>query len=213
MHRVAIVGTAGRDQATMQKATPEAMEYMVQYVIDYMKKHNMAPEHTTLISGGAAVSDHVAVLLYLRGHVAKLQLYLPCAWDAERRAFYDHLLAPTTQPTPNTSTCAARPILTDNPGRRANGLHRDFAKVANMPSLEQLHTVLTDPNHANNVTSKVFDGFHARNRVIAADASHLIAFGFDKVMSTGTQMTFTLCQGQKEYVVVNVEPPSSHSVV
>lgn len=75
--KIAIIGTAGRDSDFPQtKDTWENMCNQAKHQIDlYKQKHNNP--HITVVSGGAAWADHVAVWLYLQNHVDAIELYLP----------------------------------------------------------------------------------------------------------------------------------------
>jgi len=67
--KIAIIGTAGRNPA--MPMTAETWEWMLRTA-----RAAIIPG-TTLVSGGAAWADHLAVALFLEGHVQSLELYLP----------------------------------------------------------------------------------------------------------------------------------------
>jgi len=213
MTRVAVIGTAGRDAAIMRRATPTAFADMVERVMEALTAFGLDPAKVTLVSGGAAVADHVAAALFIAKRVHGLELHLPCAWDPEKHAFVD---------TGDRDSMK-------NPGGRANQLHRDFAAVSGVPSLKQLDGLLL-PSISNTATPsesgagpvakqekvgsvasespvtasftyEVHEGFHSRNRAIAESADYLIALGFEPVMTAGTRMTWDLCSGTRTYIV------------
>ncbi|SNW61930.1 Hypothetical protein ORPV_26 [Orpheovirus IHUMI-LCC2] len=78
---IAIIGTAGRkeDGQKMSAELYEKMIYAVKYIIIHHFKMDMGK--VTLISGGAAWADHIAVNLYNNGYVKDLVLHLPCEWN------------------------------------------------------------------------------------------------------------------------------------
>lgn len=184
---LAIIGTAGRDQATMSKATKQSIEAMVAAAAKYLKEEELEDKNVEIVSGGAAVADHVAVLLYLRGYVKRLRLCLPSLWDSAKRQYKESGLLTVA-------------------GRRSNQLHLQFQRVSGISSLDQLHSVVTDKIHRNNVKIEFYEGFQERNRAIAEYADHLLAFGFDKDMTAGTAQTYNLCKSpRKMYIVIDTQ--------
>lgn len=77
----AIIGTAGRgdDAKRLSKAHYDAMCIVAEGLIDQFGENNYPI--TTLVSGGAAWADHVAVNLFLKKKVPRLRLFLPCEWN------------------------------------------------------------------------------------------------------------------------------------
>lgn len=86
--RVAIIGTSGRN-TDAPKMTMELFEAMVERTLSWLEKLLAAKGEITLISGGGAWSDHVAVLCHMRmaGKV-RLELHLPAAIG--ERGFCSH---------------------------------------------------------------------------------------------------------------------------
>jgi len=117
------------------------------------------------VSGGAAWADHVAVQLFLAeqmdpdGHpFAGLRLFLPAPF----------ILSPKNSKALDTGSSDWRV----NPGRLMNQLHAQFgAKLAK--------STLYDICVAHAFGAKLLTqgrGFHARNKLIAAEAERVLAF-------------------------------------
>lgn len=136
--RIGIIGSAGRrqDADLMNRAAFELiMGDMFLAVTDFRLDVRARCEDVVAVSGGAAWSDHAAVMAYLLEMVGHLHLYLPAAFDLGRQRF-------TNQGV----------------GRRANELHEVFAvKVGRSP--------FTDIARAIEKGARVWvrNGFKARN--------------------------------------------------
>jgi hypothetical protein len=155
--RIAIIGTAGRKEDAA-KITKELFQNMVNKAEDIITKEwNFSWEQVDLLSGGAAVSDHVAVILYLK-HVqdgTQLTLELPCDFDDGRfidTGRYDYI---------------------SNPGRTSNYYHDKFSKIMQGSSLLQIQTALDI-----GASSTISQGFFDRNTKVAKKSTHIIAFTF-----------------------------------
>lgn len=111
---------------------------------------------TTLVSGGAAWSDHVAVALFLRQALhtgCALELHLPAAWAGQR--FED----------------SGAKDWRANPGHLANMLHLQFKTQTGLSSLQELQAA-----KSLGAVFRVHKGFHQRNTAVAARCDVLIAF-------------------------------------
>jgi len=116
------------------------------------------PSQINLISGGAAYSDHIAVILHLANPERySLTLELPCPFDMRADSFQD------------TKSYDWR----TNPGGTANALHRKFERKCGVPSLSQLASSI-----AKGATVHVGKGFHDRNTAIANNSQYLIALTY-----------------------------------
>ena len=153
MIRVGIIGTAGRqaDAAKLNAALFDAM------VADAAQLIGAAP--VTLVSGGAAFADHVAVALWLRGGQAdcpihKLELHLPAKWDITRAQYVE---MPDSQ----------------HPGTVSNRYHRAFSTSCNRNSFRELNEAVT----AEEVFVRVTPGFKPRNMHVGR-VDRLIAYTF-----------------------------------
>lgn len=146
MHTIlGIVGTAGRKQA-QNLMTPAYYNNMIETAKNIMKKHNI----TTLVSGGAAFSDHVAVSLYLRGDATKLYLMLPESYDIKSRSFKK-----------------------GHYGNITNSLHHIFSEKCNVNSLDDIAIAI---KNGAIIAGNDTPGFLTRNTWIAQKATHLLAF-------------------------------------
>jgi hypothetical protein len=84
---IGIIGTAGRkeDETKMSK---ELYYHMCNHAVQFLRRLKLKPEHVTLISGGAAWADHIAVSLFLRGDAHKLRLHFPCRFIVEEKRYF-----------------------------------------------------------------------------------------------------------------------------
>lgn len=182
MTTVAIIGTAGRkeDAAKMNK---QVFERMVEYAADKIQRDWKLPNNrVTLVSGGAAWTDHVAVRLFIREIInpdgqpyAGLKLFLPCAMRDNR--FVD-----------NGSSG-----WTSNPGRVANFHHVAFSRAMGYQTLQDIGTACA----FGAVLDVSTPGFHSRNRAVAQCADRVLAFTWGADTSQpkdgGTLHTWNLC--------------------
>lgn len=140
-----IVGSAGRkeDESRISKHHFEAMCLVACTLIDQFKESNYPI--TTLVSGGAAFADHVAVKLFLDKKILKLKLFLPCEWESG--SFKDN----------------GSKYFTKNPGGIANHYHRKFQSATGINSLSQIQIAKIEGAEL----IPVIKGFHARNALVA----------------------------------------------
>lgn len=177
MFTLAIIGTAGRDGKMNKTIWLQVLSYLQSY-IDNIKTLTTI----TLVSGGAAWIDHLAVALYLNQTNVKLGLILnlPCNWDFNKHQFVDngnnnwHL----------------------NPGKTSNYYHQQFSQKLGCNTLMQLEEAIKTAN------VKVYNGFHARNNEIA-NATVLIAFTWaegEEPKNGGTAHTWRQCKNEKYHI-------------
>jgi hypothetical protein len=148
---ISIIGTAGRkeDQDKMTKSL-----YMRMYsealtrIEGYCKERAVSIDLVSLVSGGAAWADHLAVSLFLRGNVKFLTLHLPSE-------FYDNQF----QPTPGA----------DGAPGVANYYHQLFGEKMGGSTLKGLQTAFD-----KGAVKVVTPGFKNRNRMVAK-CDYLIA--------------------------------------
>jgi hypothetical protein len=178
--RLAIIGTAGRGTDGPQLAS-DPKTY-----IETMKRAalNVADRvgATTLISGGAAWADHIAVMLYL-DHRDRftLELELPSALGLciPGQSIYED------DGSHNYVT---------NPGGTANYFHRRFTRASrsvypHADSFMDLDSVRPSDHLlvSNRTKVAVTPGFLARNLIVAAKADHCLAmtFGNQRTLKDG----------------------------
>jgi hypothetical protein len=176
MTRIAIIGTAGRrdDAARLSRDTFMAMVRVARAHIDELRANghfSASDEPVVAVSGGAAWADHVAVSLFLSGHVDMLELHLPCPFDMANRRFQDD---------------GTRDFRT-NPGGTANYYHRQFSAKMGGNTLDGIRRAID-----SGAIVKIGDGFHGRNKRVA-QSQHMLAFTFgdgDVPKDGGTKHTW-----------------------
>lgn len=160
---LSIIGTAFRkdDAKRCSKEIFQAMCVIASGLIDQCKSINYPI--STLISGGAAGADHVAVKLYLDNKVPHLRLFLPCAFEGG--SYYDN-----------------GKVGFDNPGGTCNYYHNKFQRITNINSLTELIIARSRGAEFINVEK----GFHARNALVAkSDFLLAVTFGKENEVKDG----------------------------
>lgn len=142
---LAVIGTAGRgtDAARM---SPALYDVMYARTVAAMRDWNVR----TLVSGGAAWADHLAVRAFLEGEADSLRLFLSARFDGRR--------------------FAAPPA---DAARTANHYHSEFSKSLGIDTLAQIGEA-----ERKGATISSHAGFKTRNLEVAAVASHVLAFTF-----------------------------------
>lgn len=109
--RIAIIGTAGRKEDA-PKMHPDLYSLMIRQVSDNLSDifSKNPKEEVTLVSGGAAWADHVAVWTYLNDGRVGLELHLPAVYDMRFERYQEGSDF-------------------QNPGRVSNYYHKLFSKV------------------------------------------------------------------------------------
>lgn len=145
-----IIGTAGRgpdgDRLKENPAYYRMMLCVAQTVSTVIGARS-------LVSGGAALSDHVAVRLFLDGHVNKLTLHLPVPWIG-------HGFKETGSKM--------------DTGRTSNWYHTLFSQVCGIDSLAEIQQAIEQGATIKSGAG----GFKERNTDIANEADVLLAFTF-----------------------------------
>ena len=156
----AIVGSAGRkdDASRLSKNHFEAMCECSRQLLQQFNESDY--NVNTLVSGGAAWADHVAVKLFLNKEIPKLKLFLPCPYLTEARQY---------DPTPIVSTEQKKWA----PGEIANVYHNKFTRKVGFNSLTDI--LLAMEQGAEIYVAK---GFYARNALVAqSDIILAMTFG------------------------------------
>lgn len=154
---VSIIGTAGRKDDA-RRITAPLYKSMVEDASRHLKQTDAERIH--LVSGGAAVADHVAVSLFLQGKGSSLTLHLPAEFKDGK--FVE---------TPGSKF---------DPGRTANYYHRMFREKTGVDGLKEISTAI-----ARGANIIVTPGFKERNTRVANDAEVLIAYTFGPGKATG----------------------------
>lgn len=159
--RVSIIGSAGRlgDGERMSRDLFLLMVRKAEHLISNVFK--LTKSDVTLISGGSAWADHVAVRLWLESvtdadspdSFSGLRLYLPCAFD-------------------NTSN-GSPPMFHGSVGKRLNELHVSF--TSKMKCEFDSRTDIVCAHALGAELNYQYPGFHNRNRQIG-QSEYIIAF-------------------------------------
>ena len=148
--KLAVIGTAGRgeDAPKINRELYVQMAGALKTVIAQVGPIDR------LVSGGAAVADHLAVGFFLRDLVPGLSLHLPASYSRSFRAY--------VEPFPKSA------------GSISNYWHREFSRKCGGNSLSALYDAITKPG----CTSQTYMGFDRRNTAIAEEAEVVVAFTF-----------------------------------
>lgn len=184
MTRLAIIGTAGRkDDATELASNPTLY---LSRMLDAAREVIRLTGAKTLVSGGAAAADHIAVLIYLQNlQNLFLELELP-----ERLVVKNDLLE-------YFDTGVRDPF--QNAGGTANFYHRQFAAMFDTgwsPFMDFRKAIVS-----RNAKTTVTRGFHARNLVVAGKADHVLAMTFGegrRLKDGGTAHTMAAFLARKD---------------
>lgn len=166
---VSIIGSAGRgeDQTKVNRHVYTGMISKAEEIIE--KRWKLDWSCVTLVSGGAAFADHVAVTLSKK-HGCKLILHLPAPFKDGKYLE----IARRSDPY--------------NSGKVSNFWHRKFSKSCGIDSLKEFQSVI-DTGAEITVSES---GFHDRNNMVAK-SDRMIAFTFkegDTPKAGGTMDTW-----------------------
>lgn len=155
MTTVSVIGTAGRKNK--HKLNNELYDKMINKVKDIIEnKFNLNPNNITLVSGGAAWCDHLAVNLFLDNYVKNSTLYLPCDWNFKNKKYLESI---------NMYDC----------GKVANSYHYYFSEKLGKNTLHEINDAISN---GLSINTKYY-GFKNRNTQVAI-SNYLIAFTFSK---------------------------------
>lgn len=147
MNKLAIIGTAGRKEDASGISISKWKD-MKRIAAKMIQEHKIQ----SLISGGAAISDHICVQAFNSGFVKDLTLCLPCAFNVETATFNDSFYGP---------------------GAITNLYHRRAHINLEFDGLKEIATAIR-----NGARVLYADGFFARNEVIARECDMILAFTF-----------------------------------
>ncbi|KAK5583377.1 hypothetical protein RB653_004970 [Dictyostelium firmibasis] len=155
---IGVIGTTGRDKS--RPLTSKHFDYMVdafeQYINKLKEQHKdkIDPNNITLVSGGAAWADHVAVDYFLKNPTTcKLILYLPCLIVGEKTKQYQF------------DTNHAHGLIT-------NGYHTNFSKQIGRDTIQDIIRA----QEFGAILDNSAEGFKNRNTCIASSSDFLVAF-------------------------------------
>ena len=183
MIKIGIIGSAGGKGEKFTKELFDKMCKKGNELIKGIKEVNKVVGTTTditLMSGGAAWSDHVAI--NIGSEYKSVEIYFPCGFDVKENKHEDN----------------GKWDWKENPGRLSNSLHEQFGKELGRNTQE-------DFGKLKNIIMYKGNGFHHRNTYVAA-CHYLIAFTFSESMDGykgGTADTWKKCKGIKLHVNLN----------
>lgn len=167
--KIGIIGSARNHSLTI-----EHMRFARNTVRSIIRDRKYDVDEITLVSGGSAWMDHVAVQLFERGFFEKLVLHLPCTINPDGTFENNH------------------------EGSILNNLHKECQNKTGYKVFKELSTVIRFPNCGVITTP----GFFNRNSKIASESDILIAFTFGKDTpdSNGTLNTWNKFSGEKIHI-------------
>jgi hypothetical protein len=146
---VAIIGTAGRDKDQAPRMTRQLWHQMLAHAQTRVRAQD------TLISGGAAWADHLAVELFLMGHAQGLTLHLPADLESCGRFAGGYGTA----------------------GGAANYYHDRFRQVTGIDGLARIAQALArGARHTQQPTAPGYEAMKTRNQAVAAEARVVLAY-------------------------------------
>ena len=166
----AIVGTSGRKEDANRLSKPhfEAMCECARLLLKQFEESDYGVD--TLVSGGAAWSDHVAVKLFLNKEVPKLKLFFPCQYDANANMF---------DPAPLNAHEAEKGYST---GQTANRYHGRFSRIVGFSSLGEISLAIQQGAQI----AVPRGGFYGRNAMVAqSDIILAMTFGDKEWLKDG----------------------------
>jgi hypothetical protein len=171
---IGVIGTAGRDKTRAKHINRDF--YLRMYGRVVTRLEDLAPvSDRTLVSGGAALADHLAVTAFHSGQCQNLVLHLPAPFVSGR--FVDSGYK--------------------SPGGVANYYHRLFSEAVGFDSLASLDKAL----RASGCTHTVSEGFHARNLLVGqVDVLLALTWGTGSPASGGTRHTWDSSKARKIHV-------------
>lgn len=175
---LAVIGTAGRD-----KDKPLTKENWHDMKADF--SHRVKP-NDTLVSGGAAWADHLAVAMFLEGKVAGLVLHLPAPLLMKRGAGFEG---------PASSAASA-----------ANYYHGLFAKAIGEDTVMQIYDAIDKgATITSQPVAKGYGAMFARNKIVAEESKAVVAYTFgdgDTPADGGTKNTWDQITGNRVHVPI-----------
>jgi hypothetical protein len=152
-HRVAVVGTAGRNP--VEPLTFDSFGRMMTLAEAAIQNFGFELKDCILVSGGAPWADHVAVSLFLEGKVAGLHLCLPGELF-ERNDLTTSIRAVDGSTRTDASTLCM--------------YHRKFTEITGIDGFAQIRQALE-----RGAVVDSYDGFFARNAAIAESCDYMVA--------------------------------------
>lgn len=178
MLTVAVIGTAGRDKNRVYD-----LDLWCKMWDDACKRFTAGKDYT-LVSGGAAWADHLAVELFLANKVSRLTLHLPAPFNTIHKNFEGIGLGSATA---------------------ANYYHERFRAATGIDSLRQIKEAIQHPRciWTEQPRATGYSGMFARNDLVAADAEACLAYTWGEGSEPedgGTKYTWDRVKGRRVHV-------------
>ena len=168
---IGIIGTAGR-KTDATKLDGNSFKRICDIAETEIRR--ICAGNPTLISGGSAWADHIAVHLSLKLELP-LKLYIPCQLTTNGEAYEDN----------------GERDFHGNPGGTLNYYHRLFSQKSGIDSIKEIRTAI----QKGLATAYVIkDGLFARNTEVARNSDALIALTFgdgENLKDGGTKDTWS----------------------
>ena len=171
MKSIAVIGTAGRDKTIPM--TRQLWEWMLE------DARSRIPFGVCLVSGGAAWADHVAVVLFLEGHVKALRLHLPAPFNGRFEG-------------PRNSSASV-----------ANYYHSKFSSIIGEDTFSHISKAIDMGAEVTYEAPSVgYSGMFSRNKLVArSDGMLAYTFGTgDTPADGGTRYTWDRSRGRRLHV-------------
>jgi hypothetical protein len=179
---VAVIGTAGRD-----KTKPMTIDLWCAMWHDACARFP-ADKDFTLVSGGAAWADHIAVSLYNSDKVGFLRLHLPAPLVKRGKVWQYEGGSGTS-------------------GSAANYYHKLYKEATGSDGLREIaHAIEKGCNITYQPVSDGYGAMFARNNLVAAEAQAGLAYTFGtgkEPADGGTKYTWDRIEGRRVHVDLN----------
>lgn len=167
------IGIIGVSDFQIQQMTSLTFSNMLQ------RAKGICGKQSHIVSGGSALSDHLAVVLYLNEDIDHLILHLPCAF---REGRFDD---------------------STKEGVVLNKLHEKCGEAIDRDCLKDIEAAID-----KGAQIIVTPGFLARNRKIVPGLHSLLAFGFNPgsfPTSNGTSFTWRICPKHVKKTYIQIQ--------
>lgn len=164
-----IIGTSGRQDDKKRLTDKHFLAMLECSKLMLEQFQSSSYEVNTLVSGGAAWADHVAVKLFLDKQIPHLRLYLPCPFLSDKKIFD---ITPRSDYEKRTNLSC---------GEILNGYHNLFSQKCRFTSLNEIQLAIE-----NGAEIIIGNGFKHRNAKVAeSDAILAITFGENEFVKDG----------------------------
>ena len=173
---IGIIGSAGRGEDN-ERWNKKVYINCFNKLLEYINNLGLESKELTLVSGGAAWADHLAVSCHLSKRCKELNLFFPAAFMLPECEFQSMFNAV---------------------GGTANYYHRAFSQKMGGNTLQGISKVIE-----RGAKFESFNGFKKRNLEIAKNSDILVAFTFNNSNTpkpnSGTLHTWNNCKGVRRH--------------